>query len=139
MSCRAATPEDHLVLSEIYLQCKNAADWLPADSKVQADFLRDTQEERVFVIGEEGQPPQGFVAVWEPEAFIHHLFIHPSAQSHGLAPVLLEFLETQIPRPWQLKCTLGNRRALKFYLSHGWREVEKGHGMDGPYALLELT
>ncbi len=137
--CRPATPEDYPILADIYHLCKEKADWLPSISKVNADFTRDTAGERLFVVHEFDDPPLGFAAVWEQDTFIHHLFIHPSAQSRGLGPLLLNSLAAFYPRPWRLKCTLANTRAMKFYLAHGWIELEKGDGFDGPYALLELA
>lgn len=137
--CRPATREDDPALAEIYHLCKERAEWLPSISKVNANFGRDTEGERLFVIHEFDDPPLGFAAVWEQETFIHHLFIHPSAQGRGLGPILLDSLTAFYPRPWRLKCTLANTRAMKFYLSHGWRERERGDGFDGPYALLELA
>lgn len=137
--CRPAVAGDSPTLAVIYRLCKEQADWLPSISKVNADFSRDTAGERLFVIHEFDDPPLGFASVWEPAAFIHHLFIHPSAQGRGLGPLLLDSLTDRVPRPWQLKCTLANTRAMKFYLAHGWVELEKGDGLDGPYALLELS
>lgn len=134
---RPALPSDRDVLATIYLACKNEADWLCPVSKMNADFTKDTEDERVFVVHRPDAPPLGFVSVWEPPAFIHHLYIHPTAQGRGLGSFLLESLETIIPRPWQLKCTLANRRAYRFYLARGWQQKETGEGFNGPYALLE--
>lgn len=122
----------------IYHRCKGEAGWLPPASRVRINFEEDTKGERIFLIHAPGGPPLGFAAIWEPENFIHHLFIHPEHQGRGLAPRLLAYLEGQILRPWRLKCTLANTRAHRFYLANGWQEKETAVGVDGPYVLMEL-
>ncbi|WP_158219693.1 hypothetical protein [Ideonella sp. A 288] len=41
-----------------------------------------------------------------------------------------------LPMPWRLKCLLANTWALRFYAKNGWRELERGEGPDGAFALL---
>jgi GNAT superfamily N-acetyltransferase len=75
--------------------------------------------------------------VWEPEAFIHHLYVRNGSREKGIAKQLLNALASRLPKPWRLKCVRANDLALAFYLDHGWLEVSSGVGEDGPYAVLE--
>ena len=81
--------------------------------------------------------PEGFVSVWEPDAFIHHLYVRSRSRKRGIAKQLLNSLGTRLSKPWRLKCVRANDVALAFYLDHGWMEVSAGVGEDGPYAVLE--
>jgi GNAT superfamily N-acetyltransferase len=81
--------------------------------------------------------PEGFVSVWEPDAFIHHLYVRNGSRGKGIATKLLNSLANQLPKPWRLKCVRANAAAIAFYLGHGWLEVSSGVGEDGPYAVLE--
>ena len=81
----------------------------------------------------------GFVSVFEPGVFIHHLFVAPTYQSQGIGDALLESLTSWLPTPWHLKCVKANARAIKFYRVRGWEQVEEGRGPDGPYVLLRKS
>ena len=81
--------------------------------------------------------PEGFISVWEPESFIHHLYVRSSSRGHGIGGALVDALSARIPRPWRLKCLRANSAATAFYLSRGWREVSSGTGDEGAFAVLE--
>jgi GNAT superfamily N-acetyltransferase len=110
---------------------------VPGAVKARADFLRDTEGEALFVaVGNNGDP-HGFISVWEPEAFIHHLYVRQDSRGRGVGGLLMEFVRDRIPMPWRLKCVRANARAIAFYLGRGWVEVGSGIGDEGPFALME--
>ena len=129
--------KDRSVLESIYRECRSEAEWLPPAVRERSDFSRDTQGEALLVAIGSNDEPQGFVSVWEQEAFIHHLYVRSGSRKRGLGTQLLEALNPRLPRPWKLKCVRANDGALAFYLGHGWREISSGDGEDGPYAVLE--
>ena len=129
--------KDRSALEAIYRQCRREATWLPAVVKQKADFARDTDGEALLVAVDASDAPEGFVSVWEPDAFIHHLYVRKEARRKGIAKQLLDSLATRLPKPWRLKCVRANDVALAFYLRHGWLEVSSGVGEEGPYAVLE--
>lgn len=83
--------------------------------------------------------PVGFASAWEPEAFIHHLYVRGGSRQRGVGRLLLTALRARLPMPWRLKCLRANAGALAFYVGQGWREISSGVGEDGPFALLERT
>ena len=121
----------------IYRECRSEADWLPFAH--ESNFARDTEGEAMLVAVDTNDEPQGFVSVWEPQPFIHHLYVRNGSRRKGIAQELLDSLTTRLPKPWRLKCVRANEVALAFYLDHGWREVSSGVGEDGPYAVLEMA
>jgi ribosomal protein S18 acetylase RimI-like enzyme len=139
LSVRPFEEKDRSAVESIYRECLSGATWLPSVVKEKLDFARDTEGEVLLVAAGSDDAPQGFVSVWEAEAFIHHLYVRNGSQQQGIGKQLLDALAARLPRPWRLKCVRANRRALAFYLAQGWMEVSSGIGESGPYVLLELT
>ena len=129
---------DREALAAIYRDCRTEAAWLPTAVK-ESDFARDTQGEALLVAVGSDDEPEGFVSVWEPDAFIHHLYVRLGSRQKGIGTQLLESLRSRLPKPWTLKCVRANDGALTFYLRRGWLEISSGVGEDGPYAVLEMT
>lgn len=131
--------KDRSALEIIYRECRSEATWLPSAVKEKADFTRDTEGEVLLVaVGSDGEPV-AFVSVWEPDAFIHHVYVRKGWQQKGIGKRLLDALGPRLPRPWRLKCVRANDQALAFYLDQGWMEVSSGVGEDGPYVVLEIA
>ena len=128
---------DRPVLETIYRECRSEATWLPSAVKEKSDFARDTEGEALLVAVGSDDEPEGFVSVWEQDAFIHHLYVRNGSRQKGIGKQLLDALSSRLPRPWRLKCVRANDGALAFYLDHGWREISSGVGEDGPYAVPE--
>lgn len=128
---------DRAALEAIYRNGRAEATWLPSAARENSDFARDTDGEAIFVAAGDDDEPLGFVSVWEPESFIHHLYVRRDSRQGGIGKALLESLRTRLPTPWKLKCLRANDGALAFYFSQGWREVTSGVGEDGPFAVLE--
>jgi len=126
---------DRSALEAIYRECRSEATWLPASH--QSNLARDTEGESLTVAVGSNDEPEGFISVWEPEGFIHHLYVRNQSRRKGIATQLLDSLTPRLPRPWRLKCVRTNEVALAFYRRHGWLEVSSGFGEDGPYAVLE--
>ena len=53
-----------------------------------ADFERETEGERILVGLLNGQIV-AYASIWEPDWFIHHLYVDPLAQRVGLGRVLM--------------------------------------------------
>jgi GNAT superfamily N-acetyltransferase len=138
-SIREATAHDTVKLASIYGQCCEEADWLPLSSKRQTDFERDTAGETIFVSVAPNGSITGFIAVWMPESFIHHLYVSRDACGQGVGTALLQFLRGRVPLPWRLKCGQANTQAASFYRNRGWELVESiDHDVE-PFFLLQFT
>ena len=134
---RPFAPGDESALAAVYAECTAEADWLPTDAKGKADFAADTKGERMLVAVTGDDVPVGFVSVWEPEAFIHHIYVRRDFRARGIGALLLESLDGILPKPWRLKCLEANDRALAFYRRLGWHEVSRAMGEAGPYILMQ--
>ena len=135
---RPFVERDRRALEGIYRACRSEATWLPGATKArEADFQHDTDGETLFVAVGANDEPCGFISVWEPDAFIHHLYVKSDSQGKGIGGSLLGFLVGRIPMPWRLKCLRANANAMAFYAAKGWIEVGAGSGEDGPYAVME--
>ena len=134
---REAVPEDAPALQRLYADIRGSAAWLPPAARRNADFARDSAGERVIVAVAPDGSIDGLISVWEPQAFVHHLYVRESARRRGLARALLESLLIRVPRIWSLKCLKSNTGALRFYRRLGWIGIASGNSSDGPYELMQ--
>jgi len=138
MLIRPALPSDQAALADLYLRSRRATfTWrYPADFQLD-DFARDTEGELIHLAESEDGTILGFLSLWEPDRFIHHLFIAPDHLRQGIGQALLADLHQRLPGPFRLKCLTANLPALAFYRSVGWTEVDRETSSDGEYLLLE--
>ena len=98
------------------------------------DFEEVTKGEKIFGAYEEGRLV-GFASVWEPDQFIHFLFVDQEFRKHKIGSSLVNYL-SNLYGTLTLKCLLSNTTGIAFYLATGWEKVETGMCEDGEYALL---
>lgn len=128
---------DRQALRRLYVASRNAAfPWVPVDRHRLADFDEHTLGERILVAVVEGEI-LGFASIWEPDSFLHNLFVHPSAKRKGIGQALLKGSAAYFHRPPTLKCLTANSNAVQFYTAQGWKVVREESGEEGPYFLME--
>ena len=136
---RRFSEDDRSPLKEMYLKSReHAFDWLGSPLFQLDDFDRDTDGEIIWV-GTKFDRPVGFISVWEPEDFIHNLFVHPDFFGCGIGSMLLNEALANIGRPARLKCEERNVQAREFYLSRGWSIVGEGDGNYGRWLLMQFN
>ena len=136
---RSFAEPDREALEAIYRECRAEATWLPPAAREGSDFARDTAGETLFVAVGSNDNPVGFVSIWLPDRFIHHLYVRSKLRDRGIGKALLACLSAQLPMPWRLKCLTANDAALAFYASQGWTNVSSDVGEEGPYFVLEKS
>lgn len=123
-------------LYEIYHLSRSVAGFASNLMLCEKDFLDELEDEEVVVIFEESRAI-GFVALYEPQSFIHHFYIHPEYQGKGYGKALLDFIVNSFDSPLALRCEPWNTAALSFYQGRGWEELNRG--MDsGGMAYIQL-
>jgi GNAT superfamily N-acetyltransferase len=100
-------------------------------------FNDDTQGEEIL-LARQGRTIVGFVAVWVPENFIHHLYVRKDFQRRGIGQALIAAVRAKWSGPLTLKCVERNVEAIKFYTTMGWIVLSRGVTDHGPFLLLEL-
>ena len=136
---RRAEERDIESVYEIFAEATSSAQWLPPEERSNADFTKVSGGETVVVCYSPENDIWGFVSVYEPESFIHHLYVSRNCQGQGVGTVLLRSLEAWLLMPWHLKCVERNVDALAFYLSQGWVEESRAEGPKGGYVLLKKS
>jgi ribosomal protein S18 acetylase RimI-like enzyme len=139
ISIRKAEAEDSAALARIFVESRLAAFYWqnPARFRLE-DFEKETAGEAVFVAEDGNRKLLGFISVWEPERFVHHLYIAPDQQRRGIGKRLLESLSSWLPLPYQLKCKVRNEAACAFYRKNGWIETSRDTDEQGEYLVLEF-
>jgi GNAT superfamily N-acetyltransferase len=100
-------------------------------------FDADTDNEEILVARLNGAPV-GFVAIWVPENFIHHLYVQKDSQGKGIGSALIVAVRARWSGALTLKCIEKNVEAVKFYKKNGWKVVSRGVTEHGPFLLFEL-
>lgn len=134
---RPAVDGDHRALLGIFNRSRTATGCFSGGQVDAGGFARRTRDEEIHV-AKCGGRIAGFVAVWRPESFIHHLYVDPHYQNRGIGKALLTLCEREYGRPLSLKCESANTRALAFYRRNGWVVEETGAGPDGSWKRLWL-
>jgi GNAT superfamily N-acetyltransferase len=111
--------------------------WLDPTEFQLDDFEKDTQGELILVARLD-DIPVGFISIWEPNNFIHHLYIDQKYQNKGIGTELLKVAIEKSNLPLSLKCLENNKKAVKFYIRKGFIETEKGISEHGNYVRFEL-
>jgi ribosomal protein S18 acetylase RimI-like enzyme len=99
-------------------------------------FAAETTDETLFVAVDASDELIGFVSIYMPQSFVHHLYVDPSQGSRGIGTKLLAHALVAAGGSATLKCQTGNERALRFYRRLGWVEVAAGTGEFGPWVAL---
>lgn len=89
-------------------------------------FEETTDGEQIYV-AMLGNKIVGMASVWEPDRFIHYLFVDPSARKRKAGSTLVGYLAEVYDLPLTLKCLVKNERGLAFYRATGWEESGTGH------------
>lgn len=100
-----------------------------------AEFRAETEGECIFV-GEIDSIIAGFVSLYEPDCFVHHLYVDPAWQGRGVGTALLEHAMAMAGGRVSLKCQTRNLTALAFYRRRGWAEGEAGESEFGAWVRL---
>lgn len=108
------------------------------DKITKEEFFKITEGERLFTASIEGAII-GFIALWEQDSFVHHLYIDPQYQNRGVGKKLLYRAYNELTFPITLKTPVENIQACQFYDTLGWKVKEYGDDpLTGKYAFYIL-
>lgn len=111
---------------------RHAFPWIPPERFRLSDLKRETEGETILVAEIDGWIV-GFAAVWEPDSFLHHLYVDPEIHRRGIGRALLAALERVCEKPIELKCQINNKPAMAFYRRLGFSTHDSGVSDIGPW------
>ena len=130
---------DRTALSTLYDEVRlRTFTWVEQSKLAPGTFDHDTRGEYILV-AKVGGIVAGFVAIWKPDSFIHHLYVLPGFQDRGVGKRLIEAGVEQCRTQPTLKCFEANLRAIAFYTKNGWTEKGRGVAPEGNYILFAHT
>jgi ribosomal protein S18 acetylase RimI-like enzyme len=95
---------DRDALRLLYIASRNAAfTWSAVELHQALDFDAHTEGEKILV-AVTGAEILGFASIWEPDSFLHNLFVHPSATRQGVGQALLASCAKYFSNTPTLKC-----------------------------------
>lgn len=133
----AVQPQDLPVLRELFLATRKATfTWMSSSLFQPEDFDRETEGETILVARKEKQLI-GFISIWMPDNFIHHLYISPVYQKTGAGTALLRSALRILDGKASLKCMVQNLNAIQFYQAKGFVASGRGITEDGEYIIFK--
>jgi ribosomal protein S18 acetylase RimI-like enzyme len=125
-------------LRELYLKVrKSTFTWLNTENYSLLDFDKHTEGEVVYMAVSDGEL-LGFISIWEPENFIHNLFVSKVNQRQGIGESLLDYVRKLNDRPYRLKCIIENTNAVNFYKKNHFEIESTGEDEVGKYFVMIL-
>lgn len=138
MTITTIREKDYEPLKKLFLEeRKSTFSWLDQSEFQLDDFEKLTQGEFILTALIDNIPV-GFISIWMPNNFIHHLYISKKYQGQNIGTELLKAATKKATFPITLKCLEKNMKAVDFYKSKGFIEKEKGNSEHGTYILFEL-
>ncbi|OOQ58358.1 hypothetical protein BC343_10355 [Mucilaginibacter pedocola] len=124
---------DHDALAQIYIDSRSKTFyWLNTWEYTLDEFDTDTHGEKIWLAELDGAIA-GFIAIWEPDNFVHHLYVDSQYVGKGVGKALLTSAMANYSDPLKLKCLVKNQNAHAFYLSRGWVVTGEGVDTNGTY------
>lgn len=112
-----------------------ALHWMPPNSFTPEVFLEQARYETVWLAWEEGRIA-GLAALYEPDNFLHSLYVDHGRQGRGIGLALLNVVAAAAQGPLSLKVEEQNAGARRFYAREGFREIETGMSDGSRWILL---
>ena len=126
-------------LRELFLKVRQSTFvWKDQSTFDLLDFDAQTRDEYIVTAFYEGKIV-GFISIWLPDNFVHHLFIDDEFQKLGIGKALLKTAIDKTGFPIKLKCLEKNTQAIAFYKKTGFAEKGVGGIGDGSFISFELN
>lgn len=137
VTVRRASAQDWPAMRQIFLLGRQRAFfWLDAAQFRRGDLDAQTRGELLWVAVDAAQHVVGFVSLWEPSCFIHHLYVDPAHCRQGVGLALLEALPGWGRVRYTLKCLRRNTPALAFYAACGFTDAGLGDDPECEHVVL---
>ena len=139
LTIREKTETDLDALRSLFLRVRLSTFlWLDTSEYKLSDFDEETKGELVLVAAYQ-ENVIGFISLWPPESFIHHLYVDEKHQRRGTGKALLSKAVQVLESPVTLKCLDRNLKAIKFYKEVGFFDTGTGSSAEGPYTVLQFS
>lgn len=134
---RRLRPEELTEAAALYERVATATlHWMPAGAHTAAGFVKQAEDEAVFV-AVAGRRIVGIAALYEPDSFLHSLYVDDEWQGRGVGTALLAAAAEAAAGPLSLKVEVRNGRARAFYAGHGFAAREYGEADGSAWIRLQ--
>ena len=129
---------DYDALKKLFLEERRRTfSWLDQSEFQLDDFEKLTQGEFILTAFYNTKIV-GFISIWMPNNFIHHLYVDHHYHGKSIGTELLKASIKKTAFPITLKCLEKNTKAIHFYKRKGFVEKERANSEHGTYILFEL-
>lgn len=142
MHIHRATDDDWQEVAEIFIAARRTMTYLPdlhGDAETRL-FIRRMVKRSVVWVAERDGEIIGFAALEPapPEAWLHHLYVSPSAHNAGAGSLLVAKAKTEMPQGFSLWAFQANLGARRFYERHGLTETRRTNGTENEEQLPDI-
>ena len=124
LTIRPKENDDEARCAEIMTQAMRLAfPWVQIAEMDVFAFREVTADEHVLV-AEDGGRVLGLAGIYQPGAFLHHLYVDPASHGRGIGRALLAEAVRPAGPCLSLKCQVRNDGARRFYRACGWVEEQ---------------
>ena len=116
----------------VYNKARAAVDCFTRGDMPRREFKCLIRNEEVLLAISQ-QRVIGFVSIWVPEKFVHHLYVNPDQQKKGAANALIKSCIERHGLPLSLKSLKANTDACRYYENNNWVAEYTGEGSEGTY------
>jgi GNAT superfamily N-acetyltransferase len=136
LTIRPYTPADADACARIFDRAWHAGHPYAPRVVGVAELAAETRDETILVAETAEEGVVGFVALYEPAHFVHHLYVDPALHGRGIGKALLSRAVALAGGSASLKCQTRNPQALAFYRRLGWTPGEEGGPAESPWVRL---
>ena len=137
MKIRRAKDSEFEELVNIYNQARGELDCFTAPPLQEKEFRKTCEGEEILV-ATHNSGILGFVSLWPPDNYIHHLYVIPRFQGRRVGSELIDRVIFLYDKPLSLKSPVGNDTAGAFYEGLGFVIQATEMGPEGPYHFYTL-
>ena len=133
---RAYTPADAEACTRIFSRAWHSGHPYAPRRIEFAEFIANTRGETILVAELSGYSVAGFASIYQPEKFVHNLYVEPDLQGRGIGKALLAHAVALVGGRASLKCQVRNAGSIAFYGHLGWTAGEEGDAEFGHWIRL---
>jgi ribosomal protein S18 acetylase RimI-like enzyme len=130
VSMRSARSQDMAVCASIVNDWIDGTEWMPR-VHTHADVVKHYEDEvstkRQTIVAVDGARVRGFVTL-SRDGFITALYVEEASRNMGIGGLLLARAKRELSPEVNLYTFQANEKAVRFYLRHGFAEINRTTG-----------
>ena len=134
---RRAEPNDIEACAKLYVEIGQQHFTWRADGFFRASDFRQCAAEEAVWVAVRGRSICAFLSYFEPEDFLHFLFVSECWRRQGVGSALLDHIRSRYGVPHRLKVDEPNQGARRYYARRGYTTAGAGRNDGVAWVLMQ--